>query len=144
MNDSKASLVGTWKFIISELRSEDGQVVYPDGMHPHGYLTYTDKGYFSVANMHETRPRHATDDLHLGTDEEKLAAYNTFFCCCGKYDAYEGKVVHHIEVCLFPNWIGIDQERFIKFEGNRLLLSTPPLPIDGKMQTAHLIFERAA
>ncbi len=143
MKDLKKALVGTWRFIISELRSEDGQVVYPDGMHPVGYLIYTENGYFSVQNMHADRKKHATEDLHTGTDEEKLADYNSFFCCCGKYDVLEDSVIHHIEVCHFPNWIGIDQQRFIKFEGKQMHLSTPPLPIGGKMQTAHLIWERA-
>ncbi len=143
MKDLKKSVVGTWRFVISELRSEEGDVTYPDGMHPVGYLIYTDNGYFSVSNMHGDRQKHATEDLHTGTDEEKLAAYNSFFCCCGKYDLLEDRVIHHIEVCLFPNWTGSDQERFIEFQGSRMLLSTPPLQIDGKMQTAHLIWERA-
>ena len=113
-------------------------------MKPMGYLIYTESGYFSVQNMHEHRPKHATEDLRQGTDQEKLAAYDTFFCCCGKYDTVEGGVIHHIEVCHFPNWVGVDQRRYIKFEGNRLLLSTPPLPINNKMRTAHLTFERVA
>ena len=143
MKDLKKSVVGVWRFIISELRSEDGQVTYPDGMHPVGYLIYTEDGYFSVQNMHGDRDRHATNDLHTGTAEEKLAAYNSFFCCCGKYDLFDEGVIHHIEVCLFPNWIGSDQVRYLKFEGNRMFLSTPPIPVSGKMQTAHLIWERA-
>ena len=144
MNDFKKKVVGTWRFIISELRSEDGEVIYPDGMHPVGYLIYTAGGYFTVANMHGDRPKHATEDLRTSTDAEKLAAYNTFFCCGGKYDLLEeeSSVIHHIEVCQFPNWAGIDQQRFLKFERNRMYLSTPPLPIYDKMRTAHLIWEK--
>ena len=144
MSDLKKKVLGTWRFVISELRSEDGEVSYPDGMHPVGYLIYTEGGYFTVANMHGDRPKHTTDDLRSGKDEEIVASYNTFFCCGGKYDLLEeeSSVIHHIEVCQFPNWAGIDQKRFLEFEGNRMHLSTPPLPIHNKMQTAHLIWEK--
>jgi hypothetical protein len=52
------------------------------------------------------------------------------------------KVVHHVKVSFFPNWVGVDQERFFDFDRNRLSLSTPPFLIGGMQQTAHLIWER--
>ncbi len=37
-------------------------------------------------------------------------------------------VTHHVEVSLFPNWLGTAQLRYHKREGNMLTLRTPPIP----------------
>ena len=58
------------------------------------------------------------------------------------YDFLADTVVHHVEMSLFPNWIGGDQERLVDLRGNRLTLSTQALLLRGIQQTAHLIWER--
>jgi len=40
-------------------------------------------------------------------------------------------VIHHIEVCSYPNWIGNAQVRFAKLDGNLLTLSTKPMMFQG-------------
>jgi hypothetical protein len=52
-------------------------------------------------------------------------------------------VRHHIELSLFPNWTGVTQERIVSLNGDTLRISTPPLLIKGKVQTAHLVWKRA-
>jgi hypothetical protein len=47
-----------------------------------------------------------------------------------------------VELSLFPNWIGVDQERLVDLRGERLTLSTRALLLRGIQQTAHLIWER--
>jgi hypothetical protein len=88
------------------------------------------------------RLRFAGGDLLSGTPEEQAQAGETFLSYCGRYDVGEDKVVHHIELSLFPNWVGADQERLMELRGNRLTLSTHPILIKGSEQTAHLIWER--
>jgi hypothetical protein len=52
-------------------------------------------------------------------------------------------VIHHIEVCSYPNWIGNAQERFVKREGDLLVLSTTkPVTIQGVARSAELVWER--
>jgi len=80
-------------------------------------------------------------DLMSGTPEEEAQAEETYLSYCGRYELQEDKVIHHIELSLFPNWVGADQERLVELRGNRLTLSTHPLLIKGKQQTAHLIWE---
>jgi Lipocalin-like domain len=53
-------------------------------------------------------------------------------------------VIHHVELSVFPNWVGVDQERLVATNGNRLMLSTRPLLLEGRQQTAHLVWERVA
>jgi hypothetical protein len=107
---------------------------------------YSEDGYMSVAFMSANRPKFASGGrggtTRGGKTEEKAAAADTYQSYCGKYEVQGDKVIHHIEVSLLPNWGGVDQARFFEFEGNRLLLSTPPFLVAGIQQTAHLIWER--
>ncbi len=96
----------------------------------------------SVVIMTANRPKFATENILRGSTEEKAAAAGTYISYCGKYEILDGKVIHHVEVSLFPNWVGVDQERFFEFQGDRLLLSTPPIMYDGKQLTDHVLWER--
>jgi hypothetical protein len=77
-----------------------------------------------------------------GTTEEKLKAIETYIHYCGPYEVKGDKVIHHVEVSLFPNWVGTDQMRFFEFSGNRLTLSTPPFERGGIQHSAVMIWER--
>ncbi|MFC2028271.1 lipocalin-like domain-containing protein [Chloroflexota bacterium] len=137
------SIVGTWRIVSTEVRSEDGHVSYPDGHNSRGYLIYSDDGYFSITIMKSDRSRYASDDFRGGTTEELAKAAETYVAYCGRYSLSESSVTHHIDASLFPNWVGADQQRFIEFDGDKLLLSTPPFLIYDKQQRAYLIWERA-
>jgi len=134
--------IGTWKLISAEVRSEDGQINYPYGTDAIGYIIYNPDGYMAVVIMNANRTKFGSQDIKSGTTEEKASAAETYVSYCGKYEIHEHTVIHHLDVSLFPNWINTDQERFFKFEGNRLTLSTDPFLILGKQQTAHLIWEK--
>jgi hypothetical protein len=58
-------------------------------------------------------------------------------------DGHEDRVVHHVEVSLFPNWVGSAQVRHYELAGNRLTLSTAPLLQGGRERRAYLVWERA-
>jgi hypothetical protein len=134
--------VGTWRLLSLELRTSDGQVSYPFGQDPVGYIMYSEDGYMSVAFMSANRPLFAVGDILGGTTEEKVNAAETYISYCGRYEIQGDKVIHHIEVSLFPNWVGVHQERIFEFDGDRLSLSTPPLLVGGTEQSAYLIWER--
>ena len=103
---------------------------------------YSGDGYMSVAFMREGRPRFTSGDIRGGTVEEKVAAVDGYTSYCGRYKVEGGRVVHHIEVSLFPNWIGESQERSYELEGDRLTLSTPLMLVGGMQLSTHLIWER--
>jgi hypothetical protein len=136
-------LIGTWRLVSWENRSlVDGQISYPLGKDAAGYIMYNQDGYMFVAIMGPNRLKFAANDLLSGTPEEEAQAEETYVSYCGQYDFDGDKVVHHVELSLFPNWVGVDQERVVEFTGNRLTLSTPPILLRGIQQTAHLIWER--
>ena len=136
-------LIGTWRLVSWENRSlVDGQISYPLGKDAAGYIMYNQDGYMFVAIMGSNRLKFAANDLLSGTPEEDAQAEETYVSYCGQYDFDGDKVVHHVELSLFPNWVGVDQERLVELAGNRLTLSTPPILLRGIQQTAHLIWER--
>jgi hypothetical protein len=136
-------LIGTWRLISWENRSvPDGQISYPLGEDATGYIMYNDDGYMFVAIMSSRRPKFAADDLLSATKEEEAQAEETYVSYCGRYEFHGETVVHHVELSLFPNWVGGHQERLVELRGNRLTLSTRPISLRGIQQTAHLIWER--
>ena len=134
--------LGTWKLRSFEVRSIHGEVSYPWGTDPVGCLMYTED-YMSVSMMAAHRPVFSARDLPRGTVEEKVAAADKYISYAGTYEIRGNKVIHHVEVSLFPNWVGGDQERYFTFDGDTLILSTDPAPGDEKQKTGHLVWKRA-
>jgi hypothetical protein len=107
-----------------------------------GYIIYTQDGYMYVAISRPNRQEFTAGDLFGGSAEEKAQAASTYVSYCGRYEFHGDTVSHYVEVSLFPNWVGVEQERLVEFKGNRLSLSTRPMLLGGIQQTAHLIWER--
>jgi lipocalin-like protein len=135
-------LVGTWRLISWEIRSVDGQISYPLGKDAVGYIMYNQDGYMSVAISRPNRQKFVAEDLLGGSAEEKAQAASTYVSYCGRYKFYGDTVSHYVELSLFPNWAGVEQERLVELRENRLTLSTRPMLLGGIQQTAHLVWER--
>jgi hypothetical protein len=94
--------------------------------------------------MNPGRPPFASGDLARGNDAELRAAvggciaYHETFVL----DSSRGIVTHRVEGSLFPNWIGRDQVRYFRLDGNRLTISTPPTQIGGEVLTTVIVWER--
>jgi hypothetical protein len=135
-------LIGTWRLISWQNRSLlDGEVSYPLGKDAVGYIMYSQDRYMSVAIMRPGRPKFAAGDLLSGGAEERARAAGTYVSYCGRYEFRADTVVHRVELGLFPNWVGVEQERLVEVKGDRLTLSTRPILLGGVQRTAHLIWE---
>jgi hypothetical protein len=135
--------LGTWRLVSLELRDAEGQAIFPYGQDAIGYLMYTADGYMSAHIMKAHRSNFVGFDMLAATQEEQAIAAQSYIAYCGLYEIQCNKVIHHVQASLFPNWVGVSQERFFEFKGERLVLSTPPLQVAGKQQTAHLIWEHS-
>ena len=137
-------LVGTWRLRSWKNVASDGSAVDPVGENPVGYIFYRPDGYMSVEIMAAHRPPYHDADVFGGTSEERSAAISTYLSYAGPFEVLpdEDTVVHHIEVCSFPNWIGDAQVRFAKLDGRTLTLSTKPMIFQGMERTAELVWER--
>ena len=140
VNMEMLGLVGAWRLVSVETRDEKGELVRRGERT--GYLLYSLDGYMSVAFMKEGRPKFKSGDIRGGSAEEKIAAVNGYVSYAGRYTVQDDTVVHHIDVSLFPNWVGVSQERMFRLEGSRLTLSTPLMLVGGRQLSTHLIWER--
>jgi hypothetical protein len=139
-------LVGAWHLVSYESSSvEGGDIGYPLGPNATGLIMYTHDGHMSAQIMAGGRPAYADGDVHGGTEKERATAAHGYLAYAGTYEVTDGNVVeHHIEVSLFPNWVGKIVSRLAKLEGRQLHLSlAEPLLIDQVPRKALLIWERA-
>jgi hypothetical protein len=139
---ARDALVGAWRLVSWENRAADGQVTHPMGTDAIGYVLYTAVGRFSVTISRPGRAGFAAGDLLGGTTEEKARAVEGFVAYAGRFSFDGDRVIHHVELSLFPNWVGSDQERWVELAENRLILSASPLLLAGKLQVPRLVWER--
>ena len=129
--DARDMLVGAWRLVSWENQAADGRVTYPMGTDALGYLLYTADRRFSVMISRAGRPGFAVADLLGGTMQEQAQAVEGVVAYAGRYSFHGDRVVHHVELSLFPNWVGTDQERSVERTGDRLTLSASPLLLGG-------------
>jgi hypothetical protein len=137
------SVLGTWNLLSWEMRSSNGKVTTPIGKNPKGVIVYDDDGRMTVQLMQSDRPLSASADPFGAAPDEIVGAWMGFISYAGRYeiDSSRKRVIHHVEICSFPNWVGTRQERFYHFEGDRLVLSTPPISLGGESTVSTLVWE---
>ncbi len=137
-------LVGTWRLVSGRRRDERGRVYYPFGRRAEGLLIYGADGHMSVAIMGERRRKFKTaGSFRVGTPDEKIAAADSYFSYAGRFELRGKSVIHHLDVCLYPNWVGAREPRRIaELTKRRLTLETPPFDVDGRRHTARIVWER--
>jgi hypothetical protein len=98
----------------------------------------------SVEIMAADRIPYHEADVFGGTGSERSAAISTYLSYSGPFEVMAGQeaVIHHLEVCSYPNWIGNAQVRFANLDGDLLTLSTKPMTFQGVERSAHLVWER--
>ena len=137
-------LVGTWRLVSWENREDvSGRLDYPLGRDAVGYIMYGQDGYMSVSIARPGRAVFAAEDLFGGSSGERALAAETYVSYCGTYEFSGSTVIHRVELSLFPNWVGVEQERLVEFVGDRLVLSTRPILLGGMQRIARLTWERA-
>ena len=135
-------LVGAWRLVSWHNRDADGRLSYPMGPDATGYILYSADGHIAVSLMRAGRMLFTAGDLLRAQPAEKQAAAESFVGYAGRYRYLGDRVIHEVEVSLFPNWVGTGQERFVRLDETRLTLSTPPILVEGRLQTAEIVWER--
>jgi hypothetical protein len=88
------------------------------------------------------RKRLSTSDSFSAPTEELVEAFRTFIAYAGRFTLDGNKIIHHVEISSIQDWVDTDLIRTIKFEGDRIILATPPQPSAGSLQTFELIWQR--
>jgi hypothetical protein len=138
-------LVGVWRLIsYSSQDPQTGVEHYPFGKNATGYLIYTREGRMAAVLSAEGRKRFSAGNRINAPTGERAEAFSTSTAYTGVYTLQDDRVVHHVQVSTNPDWVGTEQVRYPKIEGNRLTITTPPLPTrpDGKLRVSRLVWER--
>ena len=134
-----ASPVGTWKLVsvlYEDIETSERTPVL--GEHPKGIQIATPDGRWLALVTAEGRPIPKTD-------EERARALQTMIAYTGRYRVEDGKVITKVEAAWNEAWVGGEQVRSIRFEGNRLFIESPPMPhpnVNDKIVRVIVIWER--
>jgi Lipocalin-like domain len=135
-------LAGTWTLVAASASTASGERSdSPFGPSPTGILMYTREGRMAVMISYSGRKPLPADPF-LATIEERAEAFTTFFAYAGRYTLTGDKVIHHAEISSEQNFVGTDLVRLIEFQGDRIILVSPPMSINRKTQTFELVWER--
>ncbi|HVP76288.1 MAG TPA: lipocalin-like domain-containing protein [Thermodesulfobacteriota bacterium] len=137
--DDKDKVVGVWKLVsvvYEDVQTKERTPVL--GQHPRGCQIATAKGRWLALVTGEGRkvPQ---------TDAERSDALRSMIAYTGKFRVEGGKIITKVEAAWNEAWVGTEQERFYRFEGDRLLLESPPQPhpnLLGKVVRIIVIWER--
>jgi hypothetical protein len=127
---ARESFIGVWRLVSFEQKFPDGRAVFAYGEKPVGRITYDNAGRMSAQLMRPGRRSAVTPAGALidgkASGEEIREAVAGFLAYFGTFDVDElsQTVIHHIEACLIPSWVGTDLKRTYRFNGNRLVLTT--------------------
>jgi hypothetical protein len=136
-------LVGTWKLVSASSTTPTGERnETPYGPSPMGFLTYTEDGRVTSLISYGGRKLLSVGGGTLKRQEEQAEAFNTFLAYAGRYSLSGEKVTHSIEISSIQNYVDKDLVRSVKFQDDRITLITPPTPVNGKIQTVELIWQR--
>lgn len=118
----KDRLVGHWALVSYEGIAEDGTRTLPFG-EAAGRLSYTAAGQMEGQVM---RPGRAPVSFIDGETRRIRAAYTGYIAYFGTYVVSENgdTVTHHVEGALNPAWVGGQQVRRMRFDGDLLVLQT--------------------
>jgi len=60
----------------------------------------------------------------------------------GRFTLNGDTVTHHVEISSIQNFVNKDLVRSVKFQNDRIVLVTPPAPVNGEIQTVELTWQR--
>src|SRR5690349_14999925 len=121
-NDLRQRIVGTWTLVSVVYEDQATQERTPVlGEHPRGRQIATAKGRWLARATAEGR-KVPTNDA------ERARALTTMIAYTGRYRVEDGKVITKVEAAWNEGWVGGEQVRFIRFEGDRLFIESPPMP----------------
>lgn len=143
MSDGGKQLIGTWRLDGWHRIEADGKRTEPLGPGATGLITYTADGFMFAALMAPGRKPFAGTDPFGGTAEECHRAMSTGLSYCGRWRLEGDRLVHAVEMSMFPNWVGAEMVRTCHFEGDRAVVRTLPIVNDGVSIVFELALRRA-
>lgn len=109
----KDQLVGTWIYVSSTGRREDGSEIQRPSLQ--GAVTYVADGRFHFITTRTDLPRYASNDPSRPSPEEAMTVASGSIAYTGTYTVDEAsRTIHaNIETSTFPNLVGAPNQRRI-------------------------------
>ena len=121
----KDQLVGTWTFVGSTGKAQDGSPIW--GPNPKGQLIFTDNGHYSSHILRSDVPKFTSKSRLQGTPDENKAAVHGGIASFGTYTVDEANKSFTVrfEGSSYPNNTGIEQTRPFTITGEELKVINP-------------------
>jgi hypothetical protein len=137
--DDREKVVGVWTLVSVLYEDVQTKERWPVlGEHPRGRQIATADGRWLALVTAEGRPIPKTD-------EDRARALRTMIAYTGRYTVDAEKIVTEVEAAWNEAWVGTEQVRLYRFEGDRLLIESPPQPhpnLDGRMVKIIVVWQR--
>ena len=117
--DERTQVQGVWKLVSYEVEIQAiGQKEPLMRKNPTGYVIFTPEGRVFFVLTGEGRKA-------AKTVQERADLLSTLVAYTGTYRLEGDKWITKVEVAWNPEWVGTEQMRFFKVEGERLQVLTP-------------------
>lgn len=128
-----SELAGVWRLVsFHDVDDEGNRGEGPLGPAPRGLLFYSADGYVSVTMMRAPdhgAPNHDAPDQEPGADGGPRQDYMSY---AGTWRRSGGQVFHALTVAPDPGWLGTEQVRDLRLDGDRLTLTGNALSRPGR------------
>jgi hypothetical protein len=120
-SEIEEQLLGVWKLESHYIESRTGEKKNVFGERPNGYLIFTpQKRMMALLTADGRKQPH--------TDEDRIAAFLSMAAYSGIYRVERDKWATKVDVAWTEAWVGSDQIRFFKLEGDTLTVITTWMP----------------
>ncbi len=117
--DGGTQLQGVWRLVSYDVEVQTTGTKFPPmGTNPKGYVIFTPGSYVSfVLTAGERKP--------AKTNGEKAGLLDTLIAYTGTYRVEGDRWITSVDVAWNPAWVGTEQSRSFKVEGDLLQVLTP-------------------
>ena len=141
MAGEQDKIVGVWKLISVMYEDQETKAQTAVlGDNPRGYQIATRDGrWLALAT-----PSGRVVPL---TDEQRAHAFRTMIAYSGRYRIEGNKITTKVDAAWNESWVGGEQVRYIRFEGDKLFIDSPPMPhpnVYGKLVRVIVTWQREA
>ncbi|MEA5153481.1 lipocalin-like domain-containing protein [Raineyella sp.] len=112
----------TWRLVDWRQEYDDGRVKHPMGEGPIGLIAYRDGRMYEIATS-AGRANFVTGGQWDADEAERAMAYSTSMCYAGTYTLEGDQVTHHVDLSVFPNFVGKSLRRTVGWDGQTMTLS---------------------
>jgi hypothetical protein len=136
---TEAELIGAWNAAGQDRLGPDGRVTGAVGAGAPGRIIYTAEHQLMVISI-------TSDDLARAPAEQldeaaRAAIASACTAYAGRWELVGERLLHHIDIAIFPAWMGTTRVRFPSLAGDLLTLTTLP-EADGSV--TRIYWRRAA